>query len=327
MPTRPIYGLSGSPILARFLFFLVFMTKSVTRILEDPMKPAVLRYQRTGAGRRELLNRIGAYVYRFPLWQGRPVDDDDCGDFYLYCRPRLQDLIDRFQDQGRPFEAYLKSVLTWQLRSYYRAKGRRDAAWRLAGTPPFWDPDAAELSSGAVDVRARRAPAAAAPTAAPATLPATLAAAQATTAAAGNPAVRRRLLFAVLKNCLRMRDTHVPAWAGLCGRDDLQALIGVARRASGASQRRWTRISQRSNHAFAMARLIEGQLRDETDADRRRLLEQRLQRARRTATNARAELGAVRLGPSNRQIAQLLGIPKGTVDTGLFWLKHRFPPR
>ncbi len=294
------------------------MTKSVTRTLDDPMKPAVLRYQRTGAGRRELLDRIGAYVYRFPLWQGGPVDDDDCGEFYLYCRPRLQDVIDRFQDQGRPFEAYLKSVLTWQLRSYYRAKGRRDAAWRLAGTPPFWDPDAAELSSGAADVRARRAPA---------TLPATAPAAQATTAAAGNPAVRRRLLFAVLKNSLRMHDTHVPAWAGLCGRPDLQALIGVARRASGASQRRWTRLSQRSNHAFAMARMIEGQLRDETDADRRRLLEQRLQRARRTATNARAELGAVRLGPSNRQIAQLLGIPKGTVDTGLFWLKHRFPLR
>ncbi len=286
------------------------------------MKPAVLRYQRTGAGRRELLNRIGAYAYRFPLWQGGPVDDDDCGDFYLYCRPRLQDLIDRFQDQGRPFEAYLKSVLTWQLRSYYRAKSRRDAAWRLAGTPPFWDPDAAELSSGAADGRARRAPAAA-----PATLPATLAAAKATTAATGNPAVRRRFLFAVLKNCLRMHDTHVPAWASLCGRDDLQALIGVARRASRASQLRWTKLTQRINHAFAMARLIEGQLREESDADRRRLLEHRLQRARRTATNARAELGAVRLGPSNRQIAELLGIPKGTVDTGLFWLKHRFSPR
>ena len=305
------------------------MTKSVTRTLEDPMKPAVLRYQRTGAGRRELLDRIGAYVYRFPLWQSGPVDDDDCGEFYLYCRPRLQDLIDRFQDQGRPFEAYLKSVLTWQLRSYYRAKRRRDAEWRLAGTPSFWDPDAAELSSGATDARARRTPAAAAtrPATAPATLPATLPAAQATTAAAGNPAVRRRLLFAVLKNCLRMHDTHVPAWAGLCGRADLQALVGVARRVSGASQRRWTRLSQRSNHAFAMARMVEGQLRDEIDADRRRLLEERLQRARRTATNARAELGAVRLGPSNRQIAQILEVPKGTVDTGLFWLKHRFHPR
>ena len=203
------------------------MTNSVTRTLDDPMKPAVLRYQRTGAGRRELLDRIGAYVYRFPLWQGGPVDDDDCGEFYLYCRPRLQEWIDRFQDQGRPFEAYLKSVLTWQLRSYYRAKGRQEAAWRLAATAPFWDPDAAELTSRAPGVRAQRAPAAAH-------------AAPAAAAAAGSPAVRRRVLFAVLKNCARMHDTHVPAWAGLCGRADLQALIGRARQASRDSRRRWS---------------------------------------------------------------------------------------
>ncbi len=300
--------------MARFLLLLVAMTTIPTRTLDDPMKPAVLRYQRTGAGQRDLLDRIGAYVYRFPLWQGGPVDDDDCGEFYLYCRPRLQRWIDRFQDQGSPFEAYLKSVLTWQLRSYHRAKGRRDAAWRLAGTPPFWDPEAAELTSGAPGEGAHRA-SAAAPTA------------PAVAAAAGSPAVRRRILFAVLKNCARMHDTHVPAWAGLCGRADLQALIGRARRAGSASQRRWSMIRERSNHAFAKARMIEDHLHDEVDADRRRILQQRLQRARRTAANARAELRAVRLGPSNRQIAQLLGIPKGTVDTGLFWLKRRFPPR
>jgi DNA-directed RNA polymerase specialized sigma24 family protein len=291
------------------------MTKSVTRTLDDPMKPAVLRYQRTGAGRRELLDRIGAYVYRFPLWQGGPVDDDDCGEFYLYCRPRLQDLIDRFEDQGRPFEAYLKSVLIWQLRSYYRAKGRREAEWRLAASPPFWDPDAAAAISGGSGARAHGAPTA---------LPARE---DVAAAAAGNPAIRRRVLFALLKNCLRMHDTLMPAWADLCGRADLQALIGRARKAGSNSQRRWSRLSERSNHAFAKARMIEGQLIAEADAERRRILEQRLQRVRRTAASAREERQAVRLGPSNRQVAQLLGIPKGTVDTGLFWLKHRFPPR
>ena len=313
-PARRSYAPPAGANLARFLFFLIAMTKSVIRKLDDPMKPAVLRYQRTGAGLRELLDRIGAYVYRFPLWQGGPADDDDCGEFYLYCRPRLQEWIDRFQDQGRPFEAYLKSVLTWQLRSYYRAKGRREAAWRLATTPPFWDPDAAALTSGAPGARAHRAPAASP-------------APQAVEAAAGNPAIRRRVLFALLKNCLRMHDTHVPAWADLCARADLPALIGRARQASRDSQRRWSTLRERSNHAFAKARMIEGQILAEADADRRRTLQQRLQRARRTAASAREELRAVRLGPSNRQIAQLLGIPKGTVDTGLFWLKRRFPPR
>ena len=278
------------------------------------MKVAVLRYQRTGAGRRELLDRVGAYVYRFPLWQGGPTDDDDCGEFYLYCRPRLQDLIDRFQDQGRPFEAYLKSVLTWQLRSYYRSKRRSEANWRLAGSPSFWDPEAAALTSGAPRTQARPSPAADPD-------------ARAVAAAGNHGATRRRVLFAVLKSCHRLPDTHLSAWAGVCGRSDLSALICQARRVSADAQRRWRRLHERRNHAFSAARMIEGQLVDETDADRQRLLERRLQRVRRTAANARAELRAVRLDPSNRQIAQLLGIPKGTVDTGLFWLKRRFRAR
>lgn len=284
------------------------------------MTAAVVHYQRTGMGRRELFDRVGAYAYRFPLWNGRQNDEDDCGDFYLFCRPRLQEAVDRFQDQGRPFEAYLQSVLTWQLASYYRSKDRHEAAWRLAGTPALWDAEAAALAAGTPEqgtpeqgAPEQGAPEQGAPTAAP-DAPSGL----------DHGATRRRVLFAVLKNCHRLPDTQVSAWAGLCDRSDLPALIGRARQASASSQRRWRRLRERSNRAFATARLIEGQLLAEPDAERRQVLKRRLRRVRGTATNARAELRVVRLGPSNRQIAQLLGIPKGTVDTGLFWLKRRF---
>ncbi len=282
------------------------------------MTAAVVHYQRTGAGQRELLDRVGAYAYRFPLWQGRQRDEDDCGEFYLYCRPRLQEAVDRFQDQGRPFEAYLRSVLAWQLCSYYRSKDRREAAWRLASTPALWDAEAAALATGTPEAPEQDAPEQQSPAAAPV----------APSAAAGldNGVTRRRVLFAVLKNCHRLPDTQVSAWAGLCERADLPALIGRARRATAGSQRRWLRLRERSNRAFARARMIEGQLLANPDAERRLLLERRLRRARGAATNAQAELRVVRLGPSNRQIAQLLGIPKGTVDTGLFWLKRRFSP-
>lgn len=295
------------------------------------MTPAVVRYQRTGTGRRELFDRVGAYAYRFPLWNGRQCDEDDCGEFYLFCRPRLQEAVDRFQDQGRPFEAYLRSVLTWQLSSYYRTKDRREAAWRLAGTPALWDAEAAATAAGTPrtpeqsTLEQEGAP--------EQRLPEQGASEQRTPVAAPDApsglddgATRRRVLFAVLKNCHRLPDTQVSAWAGLCERSDLPALIGRARQATAGSQRRWRRLRERSNRAFATARMIEGQLLAEPDAERRQLLKRRLRRVRGTATNAQAEMRVVRLGPSNRQIAQLLGIPKGTVDTGLFWLKRRFAP-
>ena len=292
------------------------------------MTAAVLRYQRTGAGRRELFDQVGEYAYRFPLWQGRPHDEDDCGEFYLYCQPRLQEAVDRFQDQGRPFEAYLQSVLSWQLSSYYRSKGRREAAWRLASSPALWDAEAAAQASGAQadGAQADGAQTAAEQGAPERRMPAAAPAAPRSAAGLDDCSTRRRVLFAVLKNCHRLRDTQLPAWAGLCDRADLPALIGQARQASAGAQRRWRRLRERSNFAFAKARMVEGQLRAEPEEERRRLLERRLRRAREMAANARAEARAVRLGPSNRQIAQLLGIPKGTVDTGLFWLKRRYAP-
>lgn len=295
------------------------------------MTAAVIRYQRTGAGRRELLERVSEYAYRFPLWQNIRHDEDDCGDFYLYCQPRLQEAVDRFQDQGRPFEAYLRAVLTWQFSSYYRFKERRETAWRLARTPVLWDEEAAALAAGHrppdPDTPDHDAPDRAAPDRATADQAAAAPhAPDAGPACLDDGVTRRRVVFAVLKNCHRLRDTQVSAWAGRCERADLPALIGRARRVSEGAQRRWRRLRERSNHAYARARLIEAQLRAETGDDRRLLLERRLRRARDAAVTSRAEARAVRLGPSNRQIAELLGIPKGTVDTGLFWLKRRFSP-
>ena len=48
----------------------------------------------------------------------------------------------------------------------------------------------------------------------------------------------------------------------------------------------------------------------------------RAERYRRTVAVAQFELSRVRIAPSNRHIAAVLGIPKGTVDTGLHLLQQ-----
>jgi hypothetical protein len=34
-------------------------------------------------------------------------------------------------------------------------------------------------------------------------------------------------------------------------------------------------------------------------------------------------MSRVALAPTNREIGRVLGVPKGTVDSGLFWLKRK----
>jgi hypothetical protein len=39
-----------------------------------------------------------------------------------------------------------------------------------------------------------------------------------------------------------------------------------------------------------------------------------------------ARMARVRRDPTNREVARALGVPKGTVDCSLFWLKRRLEP-
>ena len=91
----------------------------------------VLQYQKTGHGLREIVDEIGPRIYQFPR-RTMGWDEDACGDFYVFIHPRLIRLVDRFRDQGRPFESYLWTVLNWQLRNFARDRGRAERRWHVS---------------------------------------------------------------------------------------------------------------------------------------------------------------------------------------------------
>ena len=74
----------------------------------------VLAFQKSGKGLDELVSELAPTVYQFPRRRMR-LDEDACGDFYLYFQPRLVRMLGRFQEQGRSFDTYLTACLNWQL--------------------------------------------------------------------------------------------------------------------------------------------------------------------------------------------------------------------
>ena len=54
----------------------------------------------------------------------------------------------------------------------------------------------------------------------------------------------------------------------------------------------------------------------------RKKMELRCERARQRFFSMKKRLSGMRVGPSNRMIADVMGIPKGTVDSGLFAIKN-----
>jgi hypothetical protein len=269
----------------------------------------VLEYQRSHQGLDGLVAEIAPRVLHYPRrrfgW-----DEDACSEFYLFFHPRLLRVLSRFRDQGKPFESYLASVLHWQTRSFARQLKKGERLWamgfRLAppappepeescavAWPPAWPPvphclDTPRLSASD----------------------------------------RRSLLYLVLKCCRRLEPEHLTAAAEVTGTAPgrLAGLVEQLRVGLEPAERRLAALRERRNRAFSEARLLEAELAGLPDPDVAEKLRLRLAAARRRMSAAVARMARVRRDPTNREVGRVLGVPKGTVDCGLFWLKRRLAP-
>lgn len=271
----------------------------------------VLRYQRTRAGLAEIVGELAWRIYQFPR-RTMGWDEDACGEFYLFFHPRLVRLLDRFRDHGRPFESYLWAVLTWQLRNFARDRKRQERSWsatlRLEPGPGFSPGSDAELEERPrmEEPMEQRSLSEIAPL-------------------IRSAADRRNLLFLVLK-CARgidpLRAVVISRLAGVEPRRLLDLSAELCELRVSRDERLET-LRLRRNRAFSQARLLEDEMSRETDQGRREALAWRLARLRKRMKLAAARMARVGLAPTNREIARVLGVPKGTVDSGLFWLKRK----
>ena len=265
----------------------------------------VLEFQRTGAGLDALVGELAPKVYQFPR-RKMGWDEDACGDFYLYFQPRLLRLLDRFQDLGRPFESYLGSVLGWQLRNFARERRKGERRWN------------ASLRLEAIDPASENAPDGEQPQACPRLSPEILAVIR-------TDSDRRHFLFLLLK-CARHIDRERAETLGPLARVPAARLLALVSTLAEKRAHREGRLAifcERRNRAFSLARLLEGELRLETDPSRRQEMQKRLAKANRRMAMAMERMSRVALAPTNREIADSLSVPKGTVDSGLYLLKRK----
>ena len=292
----------------------------------------VLTFQRTGAGRRALLDELATYTYHYPRRKLPTLDEDAPGEFYLLCHAKLELLIVRYRDHGKPFEHYLNSVLSWQLRSFLAKRRDSEHAWQTALCSRLWDEPELAAQPAATAPAAMRRPRCAATNVRP--FPGVAAAPGSGDGGGQGPAqplpptapktARRRLLFGVLKIGHRLEERQLAAAAQALGCElpRLRSLIEQLRRARAAPLRRLHLLRARRNRSFAKLQLWSAAAHRDVDGARRAQAASRAAYHRRAVATAQAELSRVRMAPTNREIAAVLGIPKGTVDTGLYWL-HR----
>jgi DNA-directed RNA polymerase specialized sigma24 family protein len=85
---------------------------------------AICRYKQTGRGLDAIMQRITVKAYTFAR-QNHYCCEDDYADFLLTFYPRIDSLIKRYRMTGMDFEAYLQSCLIWHMKSYLTIRIRK----------------------------------------------------------------------------------------------------------------------------------------------------------------------------------------------------------
>ncbi|MCA1755269.1 MAG: hypothetical protein LC641_11345 [Spirochaeta sp.] len=283
----------------------------------------VLEYQRTGNKRDELKEQVSIIVYNYP--QGRRFfEEDDAGDFLLYFQPRIDRILRRFHDQGSGFEAYLGTNLRYQLHSYMQRKqraklryyaGNLNLIWEgigkdflLSEAEPQYGEQPEDFNSQAAEERSRQ-------------VFGMLHAAD--TEDRVNDPHSRRLLLLGMKAADYLEPHHLEKLAVLTGYrfEYLFQCWSELRERTFCRRRRLALLQHRRNRAYLQLRCLEIQMAASNDEKTRaRVVRQTgVQRERLRAVVALID--RVPRTPTNRDLSAVLGIPKGSIDSGLYALR------
>jgi hypothetical protein len=275
----------------------------------ESLNSLVAYYQNTGLGLAEIVKRLSLRIYNYPACK-RQASEDDCGDFYLFFYPRLLRTLSRFQDRGKPFEWYFNSVLHWHYKVYCSRKRKDQTRWAAARNVLFWELPEADLAVSAFAVSSDRGER---------IIPIDR------FGSSRENTCRRRILFLALKNARHLDDSAI-SWISELTQIKEERLIAMVEALRASLYKRELRLHKLygcQNKIFTKIILFQWDLLWEVDPEIKADLALSLCELRTKLRSVQRKIRRVRLHPSNREIAELLRIPKGTIDTSLYWLRRQ----
>jgi hypothetical protein len=227
-------------------------------------------------------------------------NDEHCMDFLCWLYPRLSRAIDTYKNVGSSFDSYIISLIRWSMREYHTREAKRYmteyACWEarteeLAACEP--EPEYMEPSRKPkpLDI-------------------------------VPNP---RQVLILLLKSYYFVSDDFISRVAPALGleKERLKELVDELRKQRQIKDEELRSFQERLHcqyfRCIAYARRLHALSEGSACYERLKL---QLARAKARYKRMKARFVSTCREPSNRQIADVLGVPKGTVDSNLYTLKR-----
>lgn len=280
----------------------------------DSLTRQVLECQQTGNGLSDLRDRIAVMIY-FDLPGGINLSEDEKSDFFCLFYPRIENLIKRFIYTGKPFTVYLNSSVRGQLKGFRIIKIRERRLQVFYRSPLCWETlqeEAPKYLDKYLEKRKRI----------PEEIKKIFNIGE--DGKIHDPAYQRRFLYLVLKNSYFIDQNLVETLCKIGGFEPkwLLEMLEQLKTFIAAKENRLKRLISRRNFChFKIYKLEE--LYACTEGKKREEILFQIKRNREKLCRYVWEIQRIHLYPTNREIALVTGIPKGTIDSALFHLKKR----
>lgn len=281
--------------------------------METDLTRDVLAYQKSGTGYKELIDKIALLVYNHPPMR-RKWSEDECGDFLCHFYPRIKRMIASFEDRGKPFEALLSVALKWQMKGYALNRTKQQKQERFLRTVALWNmPDSESTGEFVEESPDEFSP----------SIKQVLKIDE--RGVISNSGLRNRLLFLLLLDAKYVSERHVQVISRLTGYTVywLEEKLEKARQLLINREQKLKAYRNRQYSALFELYHIQERLLDCLDPEEREVLSGQLEHISIKVRKAEEGIRKNSRGPSHREIAEILQVPKGTVDSGLYYLRKK----
>ena len=297
---------AGSPFFLPGTDFAFSLQKE--KIMLDQLTHLVLVYQCRGIYKDILVKEINLHIYHFP-GNGYELPEEDWGDFFLSIQQRTDALIDGFEYRGFSFYTYLNKTLQWHLKSFRSSLKRKQYdQWMLEKESIQNFRDSTEYNiiqnplkdriiyllntSGLTEKR--------------------------------RAVLTSRLFILILKNLMFIKETDYLECAlalGFSVSDAMDIRIRLLSFLEPRLKRRDHLIIRRNKYYHKIS-CLEKQQKDHMDSVLRFKMGECCRQLKMRKEKINDHIRRINVLPTNSEISRVLKLPKGSVDSGLYYLRE-----
>ena len=226
---------------------------------------------------------------------------DQWGDFLSWLYPRLARAIDLYKEQGSSFDAYINSLIHCASKEYRSRETDHHITEYTCWQAKVEEMRLFESEAEYLDGCTKSSP-----------IP--------------KGVKPRQILFLLLKSYCYANDDVVERTAHAIGMNTelIWEMIDELRKLRSVKDDEILNLRERLYCQYYRCLAYQNRMIGiQPGTEYHRRMKDRFERAKKRLNTMKKRIGGVRMGATNRMIADVLGIPKGTVDSALYVVKNR----